>query len=155
MLFQKGTLDLYNEIKGGKGSYVITGLVNTGSLVASYHIAKVLYSTFHTTKKRSGFQYIPSSRNQLQYRNTVRAARASALSPTRSTAMRKRAKQVVLDGEHFTLNLQKILVGMSALKVSYGTLSHYKRSGNILESLAYGLFIPVSVIREDSRNTVS
>ena len=149
-LVQAGTLAVYNDLKENQGALLITGLVNVGASLFALHLSKLMYGSFHSTAREAGVDYRVSSRDRFQYGAAVRAAKRASISPSYRRTMKKKAVKVLENADHFSINFQRLASLFAATKITYASLQYYNEDPNILKAVAYGMFIPSSVIRARS-----
>jgi hypothetical protein len=146
-------LDVYREIRGGRGTYPIMSLCGAGVYFLSMHFGKTIYDLGHSTQGSEGSDYAPSIRDQALYRiSEARASRLSADAPEDAATLRARASTVFHNADKYSFPLRAALIASYAAKATVGAAVARQRGDSWLKAFAYGAALPSAVIYEDLKS---
>ena len=147
---QKGMYELYKDLGEDKTStYVTLGLMNIGSVLTSFFVARTLYDVIYDSSKPSkNTEYISSFYSEFLYDHNKR--QLPKIKPSKRKVLKDRMDRSLKNARKYESSLVKYSALLYGVSSTFGaTVAYRKLNYNLPKSIAYGFFMPSSVIYKD------
>jgi len=148
--FQKGMYDLYKELGEDKAStYLALGIANMGCLLSSFFIARSIYDKLYDSSKPTpNKHYITSFYTEHLYDHNKK--QLSKIKSEHRELYKKRMDNLLKSSRKYESSLVKTSLFLYGISSTFGaSVAYGKLNYGIPKSLAYGFFMPASVIYRD------